>query len=300
MCKLNFVVALSPEAKPIIQHYRLQKVPGNHSFTLFSNGTIELIVSGVGTVAAAAATGYLAARRCEQQTTAWLNVGIAGSLNRDVGATVLAHSVTDVVNGQRYYPSLIFNPMCDTASIITVPKPETRYDNDRVDDNNAINDKTGNERTGDGKVYDMEASGFYATATRFSSNELVHCFKVISDNEHNPAAAVNGQQVKRLITEQIEKIDQLVNEVQRLAEKLSENKQSVEDYHMITERFHFTVSQQLKLKSYINHWYALTNCLLLEKLVVEDYRSAKALLIALQAQLSDMPLSYLSSVRSGC
>jgi adenosylhomocysteine nucleosidase len=31
-------------------------------------------------------------------------------------------------------------------------------------------------------VYDAEAAGFFPTACRFSTAELVHCFKVISDN----------------------------------------------------------------------------------------------------------------------
>jgi len=274
---INIVAALPVEAKPIIQHFRLQKIQGNHSFTIFSNGDVELIVSGVGAIAAATATGYLAARRGHQQVVAWLNIGIVGSLSRSVGDAVLAHSVTDVTNGQRYYPSLIFAPMCDTASVVTVPKPETSYDGE--------------------SVFDMEASGFYAAATRFNSNELIHCLKVVSDNQHNSVSNISEPLVKALITEQMEKIDQLVNEMRALIEKLGENAQATEDYRVIAKHFHFTVSQQLTLKSHINHWYALTNHVLLSELIIENYRNAKALLAELQRRLNTMPLSYIPTVR---
>ncbi|NOZ51579.1 MAG: hypothetical protein GXP08_00320 [Gammaproteobacteria bacterium] len=277
MPMLNFVVALSVEAKPIIQHFRLRKIPGNHGFTIFSNETIELIVSGVGTVAAAAATGYLAARQRNEGAAAWLNIGIAGSLSRDVGDAVLAHRVIDATDGRRYYPSLIINPMCETASIITVPKPATIYSGDRV--------------------YDMEAAGFYAAATRFNSNELIHCLKVISDNQHNSVDNVNATQVHALITAQIGKIAQLANEVQSLTEQLAPNSMHTDDYHIIIKRFHFTVSQQLQLKSQLNHWYALTNCSLLNELKLHHCRNAKTLLAELQNNLDAMPLSYQPSFR---
>ena len=59
---MNFIVALSCEAKPIIDELRLTKQLSPTPFPVFRSDFHQLVISGIGKVAAAAATITAAAR----------------------------------------------------------------------------------------------------------------------------------------------------------------------------------------------------------------------------------------------
>ena len=40
-------------------------------------------------------------------------------------------------------------------------------------------------------AYDMEAAGFYAQAAGLTTTDLVHVFKIVSDNRENPVSKVD-------------------------------------------------------------------------------------------------------------
>ena len=56
---LYLVVALAAEARPLLASYRLQGLSG-HPYRICAGEQTHLIVSGIGKVAAAAATAYCA------------------------------------------------------------------------------------------------------------------------------------------------------------------------------------------------------------------------------------------------
>ncbi|MEE8624791.1 MAG: hypothetical protein V3T19_05575, partial [Acidiferrobacterales bacterium] len=138
---LHFVVALQAEAKPLIDHFGLRRRTGG-AFPVYENENIALTVSGIGKVAAAAATGYLHAHTGNHSCIAWLNIGIAGHGRRAIGDGVLIHKITDQITGRSWYPPLTFELPCASDGLITVDEPETRYR--------------------ENGLYDMEAAGFYA------------------------------------------------------------------------------------------------------------------------------------------
>ena len=63
----------------------------------------------------------------------------------------------------------------------------------------------------------MEASGFYATAVRFSRPELVHCLKVISDNREQPGRDISAAMVRRLIAGRLDLLQELLSRLTALA-----------------------------------------------------------------------------------
>ena len=82
---IHFVVALPAEGKPLIDRYGLRRRTLRSDYPIYEGNDITLIVSGIGKVAAAAATACLHASTNDHRPGVWLNVGIAGHSQRPVG-----------------------------------------------------------------------------------------------------------------------------------------------------------------------------------------------------------------------
>lgn len=217
----HFVVALHAEAKPLIDHYGLKPADGP-AFHVFEGGGRRLVVSGVGKVAAAAATTYLH----DAPLDAWVNVGIAGHRDRAPGEIVLASRVSDGSTDERYFPTLVGLSQIDREGVTTVDTPETAF---------ASND-----------VFDMEASGYYPTALRFSTSELVHCVKIVSDNRETGTDALTAKRIGALVEKNLERIAALVDQLESLATAL-EPLRTTPELEPFIHSWHFTSSQRRRL-----------------------------------------------------
>ncbi len=148
---INLLTALSGEARPLISALRLKRLNECRAFACYEgeyqHHPVHLVVSQPGILAAATATAWLQGYLNGLQS-AWLNIGIAGHGYLPVGSGLLAHKITDRQQQQHWYPTLTFTPPCPTATVISADHPETAYREDAL--------------------YDMEAAGFVAAASRFS------------------------------------------------------------------------------------------------------------------------------------
>lgn len=178
---MGIVIALISEAKPLIDHFKLKACTSKFSFSLYRNDTIHLIVSGIGKVNAALAVSCLQ-NEMEGFPAAWLNVGIAGHRSMAIDTGVIAHQVVDAGTTHTYYPTLLV-PFGKTHTLCTVDRPETSFPDDYV--------------------YEMEASGFMQAALKCSTSELVHCYKIISDNRHM-SISFTAQEVRKTIENHLE------------------------------------------------------------------------------------------------
>ena len=117
---LIWVTALHCEAKPVIDNYRLRKSPRERAFEVYLGDGMACIVSGSGKLASAAACAWLAAAHGDTPL-AWINLGIAGAAEHDIGAACLLDKIVDADTGQCYFPapsvatSLSTSP-CNTIS----------------------------------------------------------------------------------------------------------------------------------------------------------------------------------------
>ena len=179
---VNILVALPAEARPLAAFYRLKRVNAAKDFPVYRAGPVSLVVSGVGKMAAAAATEYLHGLDGTRQCPIWINLGIAGHGRLPIGEAMLARRITDAVSGRQWHPSPLIAPPLRTEDLITVDQPSFDYEQPAA--------------------FDMEASGFFPTATRFTRPELVHCVKIVSDNGQSPARAINGKRVSAWIARQ--------------------------------------------------------------------------------------------------
>jgi hypothetical protein len=256
--------ALACEAKPLIDAWKLSKQSTSLPFTTYSNASRVVVISGIGKAAMAGAIGYTLARFPEVQMPIMINFGIAGHVFQSCGEAYLANKITDSETGKRFYPQLAFSLPCATSNLISYPKPETTYETE--------------------SLYDMEASAFYETAIRFSSCELVHCLKVVSDNRQNPASNFNEANVVNWCTRQLPTLDYLLDQLQKLQQTLAVI--DMTQYQQILDKLHFSATSSVKLRTLLQRWDVLKNN---EKLLWRETnpRNGKELLTWLEKELDD-------------
>ena len=232
---LCLVVALAAEARPLLAPHRLQGVSG-HPYRICAGEQTHLIVSGVGKVAAAAATAYLRAL-IGDAPAAWLNIGITGHGSQAVGTALLAHKVVDTASGKPFYPTFTAPPPCHTTLLRTV---------DRVQ-----------PPAGDAAC-DMEASGFCEAAQRFATSERVHCLKVVSDNPQSPYQTLNAEKVEALIEAQLDMVAQVGEHLRALSQQLHALHADPPGFAELNARWQFTATQQHQLRGLLARWQTLT------------------------------------------
>jgi len=195
---IKLVVALPAEAKPVISRFGLARVQPDLGFPLYRRGRIALVVTGPGWLAAAAGTDFLATLGNCSQTEIWVNLGIAGHAERQVGEVLLARSITDVDSGHVRYPILPQDRLCHADDLSTLDRPDLDYWHKGM--------------------VDMEASGFFPTACRYTSTELVQVIKVVSDNREITARSLNAKQVRLLMSGVLETLESLFASLEARAE----------------------------------------------------------------------------------
>jgi hypothetical protein len=131
----------------------------------------------------------------------------------------------------------------------------------------------------------MEASAFYETATRFSTGELIHCLKIISDNESSPADNIQPKQVASLIAAHVAAVETLLAELRRLAALITASEPRL--FGELIQRYHFTASEQGQLKNRLSRWTALTDAQIPE-FDKDLLRKGKEVLFWLDQQISQI------------
>ncbi len=225
---VNLIVALKAEAQPLIEFFELKALPVDETISIFTNHEVTLALAGMGKSAAAHAV------QCVKNTNqgcvnAWLNIGIAGHGEFDVGQGFLANRIVDQTTMKTWYPQFVFQPVCRTGTLMTVDKVETDY-----------SDPVG---------YDMEASGFYSAAVNCSTIELVHTYKIVSDNPRNSVAKVTRSKIDNLIKSKLSEIRCTIDSLKKLTAEVATRSSSDELLHQFLQRWRFSVTQQIQLNS---------------------------------------------------
>jgi adenosylhomocysteine nucleosidase len=234
--RIFIYAALPCEAKPLVEHFNLKKDTTVQPFAVYVNQDICLTVTGLGKSAMAAGVAYTQALFASVEHPMLVNIGIAGHKDHAVGSLFLIDKITDFDSQKSYYPPLVFTPPCPTANIQTVSRPLLVYDRQHL--------------------CDMEASAFYETAVRFSTGELILCLKVISDNELSSVENIQPNQVASLIAAHVAAIETLLAELSGLAKLITAPEPA--QFAELTQRYHFTASEQGQLKNRLSRWSALT------------------------------------------
>lgn len=256
----------------MIDHWRLKRDANSHAFAVYHRSLpgerISLVVSGIGKVNAAAACAHLY-QTCTPQRAVWINVGIAGHGLSTCGETLIAHSIEDQSNGNKYYPPLLFKSPCPSTHLISVDVVSEHYP-----ENAAI---------------DMEASAFFATANKYTTAEFVQSIKVISDNRENPLDSITTEWATGLIRNAIGDVQQVVDSLLQLASNLDDPVAALPDF---VESFRLSTSQQTQFKALMQRWSALNPDAPFPTLSLDGIKSARELLHRLSTLLDEQSISY--------
>jgi len=229
-------VALPCEAKPLIQAWRLKKLPQKRPFAIYRNADIAVVISGVGKIAMAGAVAYTLAQFPEVTQPILLNFGIAGHRHQALGSCFLADKITDAETQRRFYPQLAFEAPCQTLPLITLSRADAEYSDDNL--------------------RDMEAAAFYEIAVKFSSSELIHCLKVVSDNAESALENINEESVTAWVQARLASVEAMISALTKLRGALPAT--GTELYKQVLRQFHFTATNAAKLNTLLNRWQVLS------------------------------------------
>jgi nucleoside phosphorylase len=261
---LFIFTALSCEAQPIIKYYGLIKESQYPSFSVYRNKQIILTISGIGKIAMAGAVAYTLAL-FPSLSPVIVNICIAGHKTQATGNILLGEKIYDESTGKTFYPQLTGKDLPKTDTIQTFSLPCTNYQ--------------------ENCIHDMEASAFYEIAVKFSSTELIHCIKVISDNEQSPIQNIQPKKVLEWVENEINTIDTLLKQWLKLKSIIPTIEKN--EYNEIIHQYHFTVSSQIKLKALLIRWSVLSTKPWLEDNNV-DFTHAKKLLHTLKMDIEQL------------
>ena len=234
---VHLVVALMAEAKPLIRHFNLAPVANAYPFNLYQNDWLSLIVSGIGKLAAASACGVLYQFTGAKKDHVWLNIGISGAKNADLGSLWFASKVLDASSGLTWYPQFTWPVEISRTTVTTVDHAST------VEDSHTL--------------YDMEAAGFCAACSKFSSLELIHVLKIVSDNQDSSFTNLNKHVIETLITNQLESIEASIFYLRKLVNQQQRLYQAPSLFADCLERWHFTITQRHQLTELLRRWWLL-------------------------------------------
>ena len=106
-------------------------------------------------------------------------------------------------------------------------------------------------------LFDMEGSAFFETACRLVSQQLVMVLKVVSDGPKNDIKNLTRQTIFELIHANLDAICVFVLEMTEVC-RIEKSRLAVPDeYHKISNTWHFSQSRKMQLKQLIRRWHTL-------------------------------------------
>ena len=265
----HLIVAMPLEAKALLPFFGLKKLTHAPTFEVYRRDNLWLTISGIGKVASAAAVAYTYMLAGHNSFSSWLNVGIAGHGHVELGDLFAAHKITDGDTGHSHYPSLTYTLPCQTEEVFTVPKPVTDY-----------------PARG---LFEMEASGFYYTATRFTSNELVQCLKVVSDTHHHPIESITPAWIEQNIKHHLESIEQVLQSQKALLDELEVAHHIPNNFEAIAQKWRFSQQQKMQLQQLLRRWHLIWGDTASVESAISDCRSSRECLQTLRNTLHQQP-----------
>lgn len=176
------MMALYQEAHGLIRELELKKNTAYAPFEVFDNESagIRLVVTGVGEIAAAAATAAVCARDGADAADFLVNIGCCAAggcepADRDmdsgygaahaaqIGDLYVCHKITEQATGKTFYPDILYRHPWKERELVTGMQPLQRA-------------------AAHGALYDMEAAAVYQAGIRFFSPDRMLFLKVVSDS----------------------------------------------------------------------------------------------------------------------
>ena len=113
------------------------------------------------------------------------------------------------------------------------------------------------------KIYDMESSGFYQTACKYSSHELLQIVKIISDNQYESIDFKNKEVVYNIITNHKKLINELCSFMLNLKRKIYPINSEIIDieFNNLVAKIKFTFTEREQIKALLGVYFTKYNSL---------------------------------------
>lgn len=191
---LYIVIALSAEARPIVQMFKLKRVY-TLPYTLFENDDVTLIISGMGIENAMMATSALLGYKPPTENDLLINIGIcAAPQSFEIGEALLVHKITH--QNHAYFPDILFEHPLKECDLTSVDAPVE-----------------GGVQT----AVDMESYGVYKASSRFFKTHQMLFFKVVSD--HFEPQNVTKESASELIAHNLPQLKYILRSAKFVAKK---------------------------------------------------------------------------------
>ena len=175
---LYFIVALYPEAAPVISRFQM-KPAGGRIGSVYASENAVLVLTGSGPVAAAGALAEALTLFPPTEHDILINLGICGAPAGfcEPGTWFRINKITDNAAGRDFYPEILFSPGFPEAALMTYSNPVAAPS----------------------ALTDMEASAVYQTGQSFFPPERMLFYKGVSDFGVSEGARLNPSDVTALI-----------------------------------------------------------------------------------------------------
>ena len=254
-----WVVALLPEAKPLIAKLEMNLISADTLHPIYNNktGTDWLVVSGVGQINVASGSATLYQACPKSKSAIWVNIGIAGGRTAGIGELFYVNSIRKAFTNKTFYPFIFPNLKIKHISLVTHDSPQKNYNQDYI--------------------VDMEAWAFYKTIQKRVNREFIAVFKVISDSSEESMKSLTKLNIFNLINNKLEFLDNFRIKAQTLSQDEFRRQSMPEIFDQLVNKFHFTFTQTQQLKHLIKRWHIIFPGKSL-KSAIQGHKSAKAIL----------------------
>lgn len=258
------MMALYQEAHGLIRELELKKNTAYAPFEVFDNESagIRLVVTGVGEIAAAAATAAVCARDGADAADFLINIGCCAAAegaaggcepaDRDmdsgygaahaaqIGDLYVCHKITEQATGKTFYPDILYRHPWKERELVTGMQPLQRA-------------------AAHGALYDMEAAAVYQAGILFFSPDRMLFLKVVSDfgiagQERMTAEALTG-----LLEQHVKEVAAFLANLREAAdeEETLRNDGILQEDEMVLERLfaalHCSQTMRASARQYITY-----------------------------------------------
>ena len=199
------VCALSAEAKPLISVLSLRKDASSCPYETYSSDDKEyaLVISGMGTIAAASATTYLLTRFGFRKEKDFL-INFGSCAGKESGLNLI-NKITDQISGRSFYPDMLYDfsscglSFSSEKALVTCSHVVASLEEENT-------------------LYEMEASGIFQAASRFCPPHRMLFLKYVSDSGTDDPKKITAAHLTKCAEQQIATIQKVFRKLSDVVE----------------------------------------------------------------------------------
>ena len=247
---IHFIVATSSESKLIIKKLKLKKIQPSSGFDFFYNDSFSMTITGLGKINSALGVAHTFFKFKSLSNNILINIGLAGHEREKIGTLILVDKIYDYETQKSMYPFFVKNYKIKKKNCTCYSKPNFNYND---------------------SLSDMESSGFFSSANKYSTKELIHSLKIVSDNKCEKIDFNNAKHIERIFEKNFDQIIDFVNDIKGLWKQKFEKQNKIKsEIEKEIESLKYTFTEGVQLRRLLKIYYNSNH----EK-IIEQNKSTK-------------------------